>query len=235
MRIGQLARLTGKSVAALRYYEQAGLLDAPQRTEAGYRDYEPETVERVRFVVQAQERGFSLREIAVVLALFDRGRSPCESVAKAISRKVTRLDKRIAQLQERRAVLSQTLRLWHSGSLADAPICSLLNVSPFNEEAIIMARRTVEVFTAGCPLCDEATKLVQSLACPNCDVKVYDLREGCATQECRDLAQRYGMKTVPTVVVDGQIADCCRTGGVDEASLRALGVGSAYRGERHKP
>lgn len=89
-----------------------------------------------------------------------------------------------------------------------------------------MAKRTVEVFTAGCPLCDDTVKLVNSLACPNCEVKVYDLREGCATDECRDLAQRYGVKTVPTVVVDGKIADCCRVGGVDEAGLRAAGVGA---------
>ena len=87
--------------------------------------------------------------------------------------------------------------------------------------------RTVEVFIAGCPLCDEAVKLVKSVACSNCDVKVYDLREGCATNECRDLAQRYGVKAVPAVVVDGQLAECCRSGGVNEASLRALGVGSA--------
>ena len=88
-------------------------------------------------------------------------------------------------------------------------------------------RRTVEVFTAGCPLCDEAVQLVKSVAYPSCEVKIYDLREGCATNECRDLAQRYGVKTVPAVVVDGNLADCCRAGGVNEATLRALGVGSA--------
>lgn len=89
-----------------------------------------------------------------------------------------------------------------------------------------MAKRTVEVFTAGCPLCDDTVKLVNSLACRNCEVKIYDLREGCATDECRDLAQRYGIKSVPSVVVDGKIADCCRTNEVDEASLRALGIGA---------
>ncbi len=90
-----------------------------------------------------------------------------------------------------------------------------------------MAIKKVEVFIAGCPLCDDAVKLVQSVACPNCEVKVYDLREGCATNECRDLASRYGVKTVPSVVVDGQLADCCRTNGVNEANLRALGVGTS--------
>jgi glutaredoxin len=86
--------------------------------------------------------------------------------------------------------------------------------------------RQVELFIAGCPLCDDAVKLVQSLLCPNCELKVYDLREGCATDECRELAQRYGVQRVPSVVVDGRLADCCRTGGIDEATLRSLGVGA---------
>lgn len=227
MQIGELARLTGKSVAALRYYEQIGLLIPSLRTEAGYRKYSSETAERVRFIVQAQERGFSLREIKTVLALSDNGQTPCASVAKAARRKVERLEKQIAQLQERRAVLAEAVRLWEIGSLEAAPYCPMLNISELNNEEVNGMGQTVEVFTAGCPLCDEAVQLVKSVACPSCDVKVYDLREGCATDECRDLAQRYGVKTVPTVVVDGKIADCCRVGGVDEDSLRALGIGSA--------
>lgn len=87
--------------------------------------------------------------------------------------------------------------------------------------------RTIEVFTANCPLCDDAVKLVQSVACPSCEVKVYDLREGCVNNECRDLAKRYNIKAVPAVVVDGKLADCCRADGINESSLRALGVGSA--------
>jgi MerR family transcriptional regulator, copper efflux regulator len=76
MRIGELAKLTGISVPALRYYEQIRLLPAPRRTEAGYRDYPQEMVERVRFILRAKERGFSLREIAAVLVLRDRGQTP---------------------------------------------------------------------------------------------------------------------------------------------------------------
>lgn len=73
-----------------------------------------------------------------------------------------------------------------------------------------MAKRIVEVFTAGCPLCDETLKLVRELACPNCEVQVYDLRgEGCATNECREKAKQYGIHRVPAVVVNGKLADCC--------------------------
>lgn len=116
MRIGQLAERMGKSVAALRFYEQSGLLPAAERTEASYREFAPDSVERIRFITQAQERGFSLREIRTVLSLHDQGTCPCESVASAIRREVVRLDGQIAQLQARRALLSGTVRLWESGS-----------------------------------------------------------------------------------------------------------------------
>jgi len=91
-----------------------------------------------------------------------------------------------------------------------------------------MSKRLVEVFTAGCPLCDEAFKLINSLACDNCEIKVWNLREGCATNECRDKAQQYGIHRVPAVVVDGQLAECCRNQqAITREALVAAGVGSS--------
>lgn len=226
MRIGQLSRLTGKNISALRYYEQAGLLPAPQRSEGGYRDYPPETVERVLFIVHAQERSFSLREIAAILAFYDRGESPCRGVAKAVEHKIARLENRIALLQERRSVLMETLQSWQAGTLQNAPICSLLNVSEAHKRRSIEMPRKVEVFTAGCPLCEDAVKLVQSLACPNCEVTVYDLREGCETDECRTKAKDYGVQRVPAVVIDGILAACCANNTLDAETLKAAGLGA---------
>ncbi len=226
MRIGELSRSTGKSVAALRYYEQIALIVPLERTQAGYRDYAPDVVERVRFIVQAQERGFTLREIKAVLALLERGQVPCPGVAKAARRKIQRLEERIAQLQARRAALAEAVQLWESGSLGESRFCPLLGASKSNSGSEVNMGKVVEVFIAGCPLCDEAVKTVQAVACSNCEVKVYDLREGCATNECRELAARYGVRQVPTVVVDGQIAACCQAEGISESGLRALGVGA---------
>lgn len=48
-----------------------------------------------------------------------------------------------------------------------------------------MSKRKIEVFTAGCPVCDEAVKMVKSAACQSCEVVVYDLNKGYATDECR--------------------------------------------------
>lgn len=86
-----------------------------------------------------------------------------------------------------------------------------------------MKKRTIEVFTAGCPCCDEAVRLVKSLACENCDVQVLDMRSDKAAQA---RAKQYGLQRVPAIVVNGQLADCCRSGAVDAATLRSLGVGS---------
>lgn len=227
MRIGELSRLTGKSVAALRYYEQVGLLSSPQRTESGYRDYAPDTVKRVRFIVRAKERGFSLREIKAVLTLRDQGKAPCESVAKAMARKITHLEKRVARLQARRDLLAEILRGWQAGTLGEAPFCSLLNVSKLPQRRPLKMAKKIEVFTAGCPLCDETVKLVESLACPNCEVTVYDLREGCATNECHDKAKAYGVQRVPSVVIDGTLASCCEGRAVSAETLRAAGLGVA--------
>lgn len=82
-------------------------------------------------------------------------------------------------------------------------------------------RRNVEIFSAGCPACDEAVKLVQSVACASCDVTVLDMNDpGVASR-----AGSLGVRSVPAVVVDGQLADCCRSDELDETSLRAAGIG----------
>ncbi len=89
------------------------------------------------------------------------------------------------------------------------------------------AKRQVEVFTAGCPICEETVRLVQSLACPSCEVQIYDLHEGCATNECRDKARQYGVTAVPAIAVNGGLLDCCRRTPLTADVLRQAGVGQA--------
>lgn len=84
-----------------------------------------------------------------------------------------------------------------------------------------MDKRKIEVFTAGCPLCDDAVRLVEEVACASCDVEVHDLTDSGSAQRVVEL----GIRQIPTVVVDGTIAECCRNGGVTEAGLRAAGIG----------
>jgi glutaredoxin 3 len=82
-------------------------------------------------------------------------------------------------------------------------------------------KRKVEIFSAGCAVCDETIQMVRAIACQSCDVEVLDMRQPDVAQK----AKQYGVRSVPAVVIDGKLADCCAGRGVDEATLRAAGVG----------
>lgn len=82
-------------------------------------------------------------------------------------------------------------------------------------------KRTVEVFSAGCPLCEEAVNLVRQLACPSCSVTVHSMQD----HETRERAREIGVRSLPAVAVNGTLASCCTAGGVDEPGLKAAGVG----------
>lgn len=82
-------------------------------------------------------------------------------------------------------------------------------------------KRTIEVFSAGCSACDDAIKMVQDIACPSCDVSVLDMHDPNVASRAKGL----GIKSVPAVVIDGKLADCCTGRGPDEATLRAAGLG----------
>jgi hypothetical protein len=84
-------------------------------------------------------------------------------------------------------------------------------------------RRRVEVFSAGCGLCEEAVGLVRRLACDSCEVIVLSMGDRDTAARARQL----GVRSLPAVVVDGRLAACCAGRGPDEASLRAAGVGQA--------
>lgn len=82
-------------------------------------------------------------------------------------------------------------------------------------------KRQVEVFSAGCGVCEETIEMVKRIACPSCEVTVHDMKTIAVAQRARSL----GVRAVPAVVVDGKLAACCTSRGVDEAGLRAAGVG----------
>ncbi|GAC1657130.1 MAG: hypothetical protein NVS4B3_23420 [Gemmatimonadaceae bacterium] len=84
-----------------------------------------------------------------------------------------------------------------------------------------MTKRKVEVFSAGCPVCDETVETIKRMICEDCDLHVHDMR----TAAGQSTAKRFGVKRFPSVVVNGKLADCCAVGAVVPATLRALGVG----------
>ena len=81
-------------------------------------------------------------------------------------------------------------------------------------------QRQVEVFTAGCPVCEPAVRLVHELACPDCEVTVHDLHAGDAEK-----ARQYGINILPAIVVDGRLVSRCENSGPRREDLEAAGIG----------
>jgi len=85
------------------------------------------------------------------------------------------------------------------------------------------AKRKIEIFSAGCSVCEDTIKLVNSLACPSCEVSILNMKDAGVVSRAKAL----GIRAVPAVVIDGKLADCCTGRGPDEATLRAAGLGKA--------
>jgi glutaredoxin 3 len=82
-------------------------------------------------------------------------------------------------------------------------------------------KRKIEVFSAGCSACQEAVEIIKGVACLSCEVTVHDMKDSNVARRAKML----GIRSVPAVVMDGKLADCCAGRGIDERVLRAAGLG----------
>jgi MerR family mercuric resistance operon transcriptional regulator len=106
-RIGEVASRTGVSIDTVRYYERRELLPIAPRTASGYRVFTSETVDRVLFIKQAQDLGFTLSEISTLLTT--NGPSDCLRVHDLLDSKLTELDARMKSLHQFREKLTHYL------------------------------------------------------------------------------------------------------------------------------
>ena len=98
MKIGEVAGQAGVTVDTVRFYERVGVLPAPARTQSGYRDYVPETVERIRLTRELQAIGFTLNEAVDALAAHDAGGATCASERWRLQAVLDRVDAKLAEL-----------------------------------------------------------------------------------------------------------------------------------------
>jgi MerR family copper efflux transcriptional regulator len=99
VRIGELADRSGVPVKTIRYYEDIGVLAPADRTPSGYRDYDDPAIDRLAFVRAAQAVGLTLGEIRQVVALRERGETPCTHVVELLERRADEISQRISELQ----------------------------------------------------------------------------------------------------------------------------------------
>jgi MerR family copper efflux transcriptional regulator len=105
MRIGDLAKLTGVSASTLRFYETEGLLPAAARRANGYRDYDRQAVEIVKFIDRARRLDFGLSEVAAHFRL-PRGERRKARLQEQLEAKLSELDTHINEMRARRAMIS---------------------------------------------------------------------------------------------------------------------------------
>ena len=124
--IGRLAGAAGVNVETVRYYQRRGLVAEPERPLNGIRRYSEDSVNRIRFIKRAQELGFTLAEVANLLALED-GRS-CRETRELAGRKLAIVESRLTDLKRLRKTLRELVaRCDTSRGKVSCPIISVLS------------------------------------------------------------------------------------------------------------
>lgn len=140
MQIREFSRQTGVAAKTIRYYEDIGLLPRAERAANNYRIYTSADVLRLRFIASARRLGFSLEEIATILATRDAGIPPCEHVLSTLEVQLADLDRRIADM----LALRDTLReLYETGVTLprddvafERCVCSLIKTYPVEQRGM---------------------------------------------------------------------------------------------------
>lgn len=112
LQAGELARRVGVSKDALRFYEKKGLLPRPERLANNYRVYPPGAVERVLWIRRILAAGFTVDELAEILAERERGGIPCRKVRALGASKLAEIEDRLRDLEAARDTLRDLLRIW---------------------------------------------------------------------------------------------------------------------------
>ena len=129
LKIGEVSRISGIGIEALRFYERSGLLQKPLRSAGGYRIYDGGILQRLDFIKKAQTLGFSLDEIRRIINDAQHGASPCAEVRKIVGQRLAELDERMREMKRYRKELAATLAEWNQIGRAPGNICGLIETS----------------------------------------------------------------------------------------------------------
>lgn len=90
-----------------------------------------------------------------------------------------------------------------------------------------VTKRRIELFTAGCTVCEPVVEMVKAMACSSCEVVIYNVAQPCDTKECLEKVKAYGIKALPAIAVDGKMLPCCENIGISVDELKKAGIGQA--------
>ncbi len=125
--IGQVAKEAGVGIETLRHYEREGLLKEPPRRASGYRQYPEDAVKRIHFIKQTQKLGFSLKEIAELLALRVDPTTPAIEIKRRAEAKMADIERKVEELLRMKRALEQITQLCTGqGPISECPILDAL-------------------------------------------------------------------------------------------------------------
>lgn len=126
MNISSAAKAAGLPVKTVRYYADIGLVDAPSRSEAGYRTYDDASVRKLAFVRRSREFGFRIEECRELLSLYqDRDRTSAE-VKRIASKKLQDIEEKQRELQSLHDELEHLVKSCRGDQRPDCPIIDYL-------------------------------------------------------------------------------------------------------------
>ena len=128
--VGEAARLSNVSAKMVRHYESLGLLPKVSRTDSGYRQYTGKEVHTLRFIRRARDLGFSMAEIAELLALWQNQRRSSANVKRIASAHIAALEEKMAEMAAMRKTLQHLVHCCHGDERPDCPILDELAREP---------------------------------------------------------------------------------------------------------
>jgi MerR family mercuric resistance operon transcriptional regulator len=126
--IGKLAKQTEVTIETIRHYQRIGLLTEPPKPDDGYRFYSADAIARIRFIKRAQQAGFILKEIAILLSLDGEH---CADIRKLAEQKCQQIDQQIKDLNTLRQILGTLVNDCQQTS--SSTHCAILDA--FSEDA----------------------------------------------------------------------------------------------------
>ncbi len=127
--IGQLAKISQVNIETVRYYERRGLIPKAPRRTSGYREFSEKDVDRIRFIKHAKALGFTLKEVAELLALKVEPEATCGDITQRIDVKLADVEAKINILQRMELTLRKLKKACRKPSAPskDCPILESLD------------------------------------------------------------------------------------------------------------
>lgn len=90
-----------------------------------------------------------------------------------------------------------------------------------------LTKRKIELFTAGCAVCEPVVEMAKAMACSSREVIIYNIAQLCDKKEYLEKVRVYGIKALPAIAVDGKLLSCCKNKGISVDELKDARIGQA--------